>query len=343
MINYKKTILLTGAGFSKNFGGYLGREMWSKIFNHPDLDKLQSIKEKLRINFDFESVYAEVLADSNLSAEEKNNFQNVIIAAYDDMDRMLGQYNYTGGDPSQINFYGVRKLLGLFAGTGGNGDIGIHFTLNQDLFLEKKLNRQALGLVTAQYKDYMDAVHAGRIDSKLKVRLPDENFINQFKQNQLNSAGDLFYIKLHGSSGWFSSGGHAKMILGNNKLTDIMREPLLKWYFEIFKEVLSQNDVRLFVLGYSFRDPHINRYIVKAIEDYHLKIFIISPADPEDLKNRLIGKPLYPRIIRGQDKDGLIIWNAISNYFPYSLKEIFPSDQSDTDKKEDMFKAIKNS
>lgn len=26
-------LLLTGAGFTKNFGGYLGEEMWAKVFN----------------------------------------------------------------------------------------------------------------------------------------------------------------------------------------------------------------------------------------------------------------------------------------------------------------------
>jgi hypothetical protein len=28
-------VLFTGAGFTKNFGGFLAKEMWSKIFNNP--------------------------------------------------------------------------------------------------------------------------------------------------------------------------------------------------------------------------------------------------------------------------------------------------------------------
>jgi len=343
MINFKKTILLTGAGFSKNFGGYLGREMWAKIFNNPDIDAVPGgIRPVLRNNFDFESVYADVLADPNLKNEEKKKFESVIISAYDDMDRMLGQYNYTGSDPYQINFHSVSKLLGLFAGTGGSGDIGVHFTLNQDLFMEKKLQRKSLGLVTAKYGDYAEAINNGRINSKLKVALPDENFINEFQQKHMNSAGDLFYIKLHGSSGWFSADGSNRMILGNNKLFDIMKEPLLKWYLNIFEQVLNQGDVRLFVIGYGFRDSHINQYVVKAIKEHGLKIFVISPNDPEDLKNRLIGKPNSPGQIWEQNQDGLTIWNALVNYYPYSLKEIFPSDQSDTDIKDDLFNAIKN-
>jgi len=343
MINFKKTILLTGAGFSKNFGGYLGREMWAKIFNNPELEKLPtSIKDKLRKNFDFESVYAEVLKDPDLEDIEKKNFENVVIASYDDMDKMLGQYTQTGDDPYQINFHEVSKLLGLFAGTGGNGDIGVHFTLNQDLFMEKKLHRTALGLVTAKYGEYMEAAHTGRIDSKLKVILPDKIFIDEFEQKHMSSAGDLFYIKLHGSSGWLSADGSNKMILGNNKLIDIMKEPLLEWYLNIFEKILNQGDMKLFILGYGFRDAHINEYIIKAIKEYGLKISIISTTYPEELKNRLIGKPSSAGQIWEKNQDGLTIWNAISNYFPYSLKEIFPADQSDTDIKDDLFNAIKN-
>ena len=86
MINYKKTILLTGAGFSKNFGGYLAKEIWSKIFNDSKLGRHANIKEKLKSNFDFESVYAEVLGDESIPSEAKEDFQKIIIKAYVDMD-----------------------------------------------------------------------------------------------------------------------------------------------------------------------------------------------------------------------------------------------------------------
>ena len=34
-VNFKKNILLTGAGFTANFGAPLAKEMWSKILNNP--------------------------------------------------------------------------------------------------------------------------------------------------------------------------------------------------------------------------------------------------------------------------------------------------------------------
>lgn len=341
MPTYKQTILLTGAGFSKNFGGFLGREMWSKIFNSPKLESALPIKKELKTDFNFESVYAKVLQGNGFTAGDREIFQEIIIDAYDDMDKMLGQYRSSSTDPCQVNFHGVSEFLKLFSvSSAGNNETGLHFTLNQDLFLENRLKRRALGLGLSQYKDYNNAIDGGRIDSNVEVSLPNIEFISEFKQNHLDSAGNLFYIKLHGSSGWLSTTGSNQMVLGNNKLTDIMREPLLQWYFEIFEEALYRNGIKLFICGYGFRDAHINERIVKAVREYGLKIYIISPTDPEVFKNYLIGKPSAPGQLWSEDEDGKAMWNAMNGFFPYSMKDIFPVDGSDTDKKKDLFNAV---
>lgn len=36
-LKFNKKILLTGAGYTKDFGGYLAIEMWSFIFNNREL------------------------------------------------------------------------------------------------------------------------------------------------------------------------------------------------------------------------------------------------------------------------------------------------------------------
>lgn len=73
MTNFKKNILLTGAGFTANFGAPLAKEMWSKLLNNPKMASLEKIREKLLSDFDFENVYSEVLNDENISEEEKNH------------------------------------------------------------------------------------------------------------------------------------------------------------------------------------------------------------------------------------------------------------------------------
>ncbi len=53
----KDLILLTGAGFTHNFGGFLAREMWSKIFNNPIVQASTEARKLLLDDFDFESIY----------------------------------------------------------------------------------------------------------------------------------------------------------------------------------------------------------------------------------------------------------------------------------------------
>lgn len=327
-LNFKKLILLTGAGFTKNFGGFLAREMWSKIFNDPRLNNLAPIKELLRSNFDFETVYSEIINSEHYSSEQKGQFQNIIKKAYEDMDKMLTQYVFTGSDPYGINTYGVNKLLGSFAGTAG--ETGAHFTLNQDLFMERQTKRQPLGLATLKYKDYLDQIQTGRIDTSRSVQLPGTTFLEEFKTKHLSSTGDLFYIKLHGSFGWGSVHGGDQMVLGTNKYEDIVKEPLLAWYFELFEKALYRQEIKLLIIGYGFKDLHINKILVKAIQEYGIQLYVISPEDPEKFKNRIIGKPSTEGILWTPNEQGAAIWEGVVGYFPHFLREIFPADQSKT-------------
>ena len=41
---FNKRVLLTAAGFSRNWGGYLAKEVWEEIFSHPDVQKRPSLR-----------------------------------------------------------------------------------------------------------------------------------------------------------------------------------------------------------------------------------------------------------------------------------------------------------
>lgn len=77
-------------------------------------------------------------------------------------------------------------------------------------------------------------------------------------------------------------GGRKVMVLGGDKLTQICSEPLLKWYYQTFKQVLCCQNRRLLVIGYGFGDPHINEVILKAVREHGLRLYIVSPHEPED-------------------------------------------------------------
>jgi hypothetical protein len=136
--------------------------------------------------------------------------------------------------------------------------------------------------------------------------LPTKNEFNREKDSLLDS-GNSFLIKLHGSYNWKSSDGSRAMVIGRGKTEQIKNEPLLEYYFDIFRKVLSQNQRRLLVIGYGFGDEHINSVIADAVVNHSLKIYILSPESPKKFKEKLCEGCKTVETIN--------IWNGISGYF----------------------------
>lgn len=67
------------------------------------------------------------------------------------------------------------------------------------------------------------------------------------------------------------------MIMGDNKAADVDFYPALNWYFDRFETALAEPGARLMVIGYGFRDPHINATVIRSVQEYGLKLFIIDP------------------------------------------------------------------
>ena len=107
------------------------------------------------------------------------------------------------------------------------------------------------------------------------------------------------------------------MVIGRGKASQIEREPILAWYFDGFRQVLSQGERRLLVIGYGFRDEHINRVIAESIVGHGLQLHLLSPMPLEEIEETLLHTGLYNEILRG-----------LSGYYPYTFRELFPPDQS---------------
>ena len=107
-------------------------------------------------------------------------------------------------------------------------------------------------------------------------------------ETQGSISNHLYYIKLHGSMNWLSSDGQGLMVIGGGKRAQIQREKLLHSYSKLFEDVLSRRNRRLLVIGYGFRDSHINEVIAHAIRKYGLKLSAISPASPRDFRATLL-------------------------------------------------------
>ena len=290
------------------------------------MDKIPEIRKILKKDFDFESVYSSVKRSAAYEVSDKKIFEDIVLESYSLMDNALKNYSYGSYGKSNINTGKVTQFLGQFAGTGS--EVGAHFTLNQDLLIERETNALPLGFRTPQNRDYIQSIQSKQIDSTTQITLPDEQSLEDYKSKYLPSNGQHCFIKLHGSLGWLSHDGRSQLILGTNKLEDITKEPLLKWYFDIFKEALSRDNVRLFVIGYSFRDAHVNDIILKAIDEHKLEIYIISSEQPENFKDRMEGKKASGNPY--EVLDTLKIWDAVRSYFPYSLRDIFPGNATET-------------
>lgn len=322
-MDFRNTILLTGAGFSANFGGFLAREMWSWIFNNPQLNDAGNIKFRLKDrrvedSFDFEKVYSEVFdSTSAFSASEISIFREVVNEAYFSMDDVI----QSSWDSLPIHPSDLRRFLDNLV-TGVDGQKGICFTLNQDLVMEKRFNWQPLGPTTMIYKGSFGNLNAEDLNSHAPKVLPTRDELEIYKSQSLP---DFRYVKLHGSLRWVSQEGEDHKVIGINKINIIAKIPLLNWYFDLFKEAISTGNTKLLIIGYSFRDPHINNLLADACENKGLKLFIISPSDPEEFSNDLLYRG--QGILKAADMVGSKIWKGVEGYFPYKLSKIFPLQQ----------------
>lgn len=311
--------LLTGAGFTKNFGGLLAKDMWSKMFNSPRLRDFPRLKDMLREDYDYESVYAKIL-EGQYTEPEKQTITNVIHQAYRELDEISRQWTYTRDAPYPVNIYGVNRFISLFA--GDSTQIGLFFTINQDLFIERHYNSTSASIIHPGVRKIPDAHHIISripIEKSDYVRLPSEAEISGDVTNPL-TASNFHYIKLHGSYGWKSSSETNRLVIGSNKEEQIAAEPLLSWYYNLFTQALRTQDAKLMIIGYGFKDRHINKVLAKACVENGLRLFAISPTEQSEFMEHL----------RTIEEYGDTIYKSIAGYFPYTLLDIFPADQSES-------------
>lgn len=310
-------LILTGAGFTKNFGGYLSSEMWQRIFNNPLIQGRDKLKKLLLDNFDFEGVYSEVVTKEAYSKEEKEILKKAVEEAYKSQDD--GMKFPSNSDNDEVYVPSLGKIFAPFAGGAGERK-GVMFTLNQDLFMERRFNYLSPGV------KFPEEFYRGS-RQLTPVTLPKEEEMEQIKE-RAKSHGAIWYVKLHGSYGWLSANQQNQMVLGKNKKQDIAKEPLLKWYFEIFTDAIKEDGKKLLIIGYSFRDEHINKILIDGVKNHGLKLYILTPTDPQVFKNNLYA---YVR-------DGL--WEGVRGYFSCTVRELLRNGYEPEQLKE-IFRTLK--
>jgi len=319
-----EVVLLTGAGFTKTFGGYLGSEMWAAILNQPEIRDDNDLRGEMLNNatLNFEEVYHIVQHSQTYTPAQKKALTSAVRRVYQEMDQILC------ATKSQTAI-SCQRFIGHFGGPDKETR-GFFFTLNQDLFIERfylesgddRSTIRLPGVTRVQhwFRGVIGPVE-GLMDDKKGILLPNENTLAEHqKRFWTKGTGRFMYIKLHGSYAWRSADGSDAMVIGHGKKGAIDKEPLLKWYMSLFKEVLCAGGRKLVVIGYGFGDDHINEVIANAIEKHELKLIVINPTQPVEFRDQLQG--IHGKNVK-QVAHGQTIWNGLATYYPNLVTEFY--------------------
>ncbi len=270
-----KHLLLLGAGFSRNWGGLLANEVFDDLLGRPGIatnEYLRTTMWRHRDKGGFEGALDDLQAayKQNPATHRENlrQFQDAVIGVFDAMNRaffQLPEFEFQNNVATMVRTFLVR--------------FDAIFTLNQDVLLEHHYFRhiELTGIrrwdgaqLPGMRPIAPQAAGAGPDPSwgKLLWTPAGENRI----EDQLQPT-----LKLHGSSNWRDSDDNTMLVIGGNKSADIGANGVLARYFTTFREMLSEGDTRLFIIGYGFRDKHVNDAIVDAAIHCGLKFFVVDP------------------------------------------------------------------
>jgi hypothetical protein len=329
-----KLVLLTGAGFTKSFGGPLSGEMWAVILGQPEIQQNRRLHKLLLEDFSYESLYETVSLSEDYLPAEKAAFTAAVKRAYRQMHEVVcGHWQLKANEACGV-------IISLFAPQSSN-ERGFFFTLNQDLLVEQYYYRVRQHLRATPLKipglDNRNWFAHGRhvsVSHDDRIQLPGEAEVAKLNDDfEQNNAEPFVYVKLHGSLGWKAADGSDVMIIGQNKNGMIAREPFLRWQLEIFKGVLKDGDCRLVIIGYGFGDPHINEILADAIDHNRLRLFIVSPLEPEEFQRTLQRRH---NILFGHNAVSTL-WGGVFGYHRGTLEDLYIEGQWDLSKSGEAF------
>ncbi len=282
----------------------------------------------------FESALAEVQANFTRDPQNHTHHMQALQSA---VSQMFGHMNRAFFEANDFEFQQhADRMLRTFL-----VKFDAIFTLNQDLLLEHHYLGDNIAL-TAPERWNGPQLPGLRPSPGGPVHPVARNFARFFwspvPQVEFRVEPRLQPLfKLHGSTNWHDPVAGPMMILGDNKRRDIQFHPILSWYFTQFETLLSQPDTRLMIVGYGFRDQHVNEVIVNAVARHDLKIFVVDPNGADIAKNL---NPTHGAQIRGPETP---LEEAFSRGLigasRRGLREIFGSDSVEHHKVQRFFDA----
>jgi hypothetical protein len=207
-----QNVILTGAGFTHNFGGFLAKNMWAMIHNRyqrytRSLDENQIIKE-FKKGFDYEEIYQLVVNQNKYKKDEKEHLINSVFDAYDSLDSTIRNYRNSSHN---VSINQINRFLSLM--NHSNTEKAFFFSLNQDLFVERYFSdprpvHPGLNIAGARFVS-QDKI----LETCDYVSIPTLEELEK-RKSDMNSLGNLYYVKLHGSFDWRDKNNEKVMIIG---------------------------------------------------------------------------------------------------------------------------------
>lgn len=293
-------VLLTGAGYTHNFGGFLAAEMWAQIFNHPAVQAAPALRTRFlqQHNFDFEELYAK--EPKGINNPDYVSLSAGLQSAYEQLDQISRDAQFQPNH--RIGLNNLQSWLRHF--DGRQTSKGFVFSLNQDLLIERSCHGDSFLPVLPGVPNAGQCLEVRKTTQLVRVDLPDVE-INSVKGN-LHTAN---LVKLHGSSNWKTRDGGGVMVIGRDKPDAIAGFSILAAYWRLFREVLERPGMSLWSVGYGFGDNHVNEIIREAIRNHGLRLYVICPEPLTTFSHRL---------------KGATVWEGLCGYYQASFTDLFP-------------------
>jgi len=272
--------LLIGAGFSRNWGGWLASEAFEYLLGTPEVVNDPKLRKRLWAHQGkggFEGALADLQAEFNRDGASGRAalmaMQAAVKRMFEDMNKgLMASEDWTFGQQNRSRQIG--KFLTRFDAI---------FTLNQDVLLEHHYANSYFEAGGPRQWSGSD------LPGMSPIQTQEGNYTGSWARSiwipmetlEFKPGAQLQPIyKLHGSSNWTRADGDPLLIMGGAKTREIGQIPILNHYANEFEKSLSIAGARLMIIGYGFRDQHINSTIAEGIKS-GLKLYIIAPEGAE--------------------------------------------------------------
>lgn len=323
MVLSVRHILLLGAGFSYNWGGWLASEAFEYLLGSPvlidaDRDLLWQHKKD-----GFEAALAVLQKQGGGSpGTALHRMESAIRLMFEDMNRGFGAPGFAMNFIAETGRNSVLEFLAKFDAI---------FTLNQDLLLEIGYLPQLPQSVNHRWSGFelpgMEPVVTEAVQPHSNRWVGTWRPKNDLKSIAPSNGNTQPLYKLHGSSNWVTDPGENLLVMGGDKTENINGTKILKMYLDEFKRLLIQHRTRLMIVGYGFRDHHINKILNKSAAAGTIRSFIIDPRGidaPDPYWDR-------PHRLKGADPE-FPIQSALIGSSRRPLSRIFGGDIIERDK-----------